>query len=159
MGACGSFRQNTQHSYESRRFNAMGLYLCVFDDGEELEGVEVGSYADFAHFRSNVIERLENGVAGSRFPTLILHSDSDGEWSPTDCEQLRQELRTIASSFQRLPAVPFHVEWQQLVGKSLGLKPTSLYESFIDVDGEPLLERLLHLCEMAIERDQPILFQ
>ena len=39
----------------------MGLYLCVFDEDEELEGVEVGSYSDFEFFRSSVTELLEQG--------------------------------------------------------------------------------------------------
>ena len=137
----------------------MGLYLCVFDDDDELEGVEVGSYSDFGFFRSSVTELLEGGVAGSRFPTIIIQSDSYGEWSFTECESLRQELMTIASEFQKLPGIPFRAEWQQQVGKLLGLKPASLHESFIDVDGELLLDRLIRLCDVATERAMPILFQ
>lgn len=137
----------------------MGLYLCVFDDDDELDGVEVGSYSDFDFFRCSVTELLEDGLAGSRFPTLIIHEDSDGEWSFKECESLRKELMTIASEFQQLPGIQFRADWQQQVGKSLGLKPASLYESFIDVDGELLLERLIRLCDVAIERALPILFQ
>lgn len=137
----------------------MGLYLCVFDDDDELDGVEVGSYSDFDFFRSSVTEFLESGVAGSRFPRLIIHSDSDGEWSFPECESLRQELMTIASEFQQLPAIEFRAEWQRQVGKSLGLSPASMYESFIDVDGELLLDRLIRLCDVATQRAMPILFQ
>lgn len=137
----------------------MGLYLCVFDDDDELDGVDVGGYSDFDFFRNRVTERLEGGVAGSRFPTLVMHSDSDGEWSLTECESLRRELMTIASEFQRLPGIQFRAEWQRQVGKSLGLKPASLYESFIDVYGELLLDRLIRLCDLATERAVPILFQ
>lgn len=137
----------------------MGLYLCVFDGEDELEGVDVGSYSDFDFFRSSVTELLERGVAGSRFPTLVSHSDSDGEWSLTECESLRHELMTIANEFKRLPGIQFRAEWQQQLGRSLGLKPASLYESFIDVDGELLLERLTRLCDVAVGRSLPILFQ
>lgn len=137
----------------------MGLYLCVFDGDEELDGVEVGSYSDFAFFRRSVTELLENGVTGSRFPTLIIHSDSDGEWSLTECLLLRQELTTIASEFRQLPSIQFGGKWQHEVRRSLGLKPVSLYDSFIDVDGEVLLARLIRLCDVAIERALPIMFQ
>ena len=137
----------------------MGLYLCVFDNDIELEGVETGSYSDFDFFRSSVTQLLEDGVAGSKFPTLIIHSDSDGEWSWSECETLKIELAIIANGFQQLPGVQFSAEWQRQVGKLLGLKPATLYESFIDVDGEPLLDRLIQLCEVAIERKLPILFQ
>ena len=137
----------------------MGLYLCVFENDDELDGVEVGSYSDFDFFRSSVTELLESGVSGSRFPTLIIHSDSDGEWSVKECELLRRELMTISSEFQELPGTQFRADWQQKVGKSLGLKPASMYESFIDVDGEYLLERLIRLCDVATERAVPILFQ
>jgi hypothetical protein len=137
----------------------MGLYLCVFDGDEELDGVEVGNYSDFDFLRSSVTELLEGGLAGSRFPTLILHPDSDGEWSLAECEILRQELMTISSEFQHLPGIQFRADWQKQVGKSLGLKPASLFESFIDVDGELLIERLIRLCDLAKERAMPILFQ
>ncbi len=137
----------------------MGLYLCVFDNDDEIEGVDVGSYSDFDFFRSSVTELLEGGIAGNKFPTLIIHSDSDGEWSLTECESLRHELIAISSEFQQLPGIQFRAEWQQQVGKSLGLKPASLYESFIDVDGELLLDRLIRLCDVATERAMPILFQ
>ncbi len=137
----------------------MGLYLCVFDCAEELEGVEVGSYSDFDFLRHSVTELLEGGVSGSRFPTFILHPDSDGEWSLADCETLRRELSTISGEFQHLPGIQFHSDWQKQVGKSLGLKPASLFESFIDVDGDLLLERLIWLCDLEKKRALPILFQ
>ncbi len=70
----------------------MGLYLAVFDDDEELEGVEVGSYDDFSWFRNTIVDRLEEGVAGSRFPTLIKHSHCDGQWSPSEAVALKVEL-------------------------------------------------------------------
>jgi hypothetical protein len=137
----------------------VGLYLCVFDENNELDGVDIGAYSDFGDFRTCVMESLEEGIAGGRFPTLIIHANSDGEWSSSECELLRRELTTIASEFQQLPPVQFRVEWQRQVGKSLGLTPESLYESFIDVDGEPLLDRLIGLCDVAIERKLPIVFQ
>jgi hypothetical protein len=137
----------------------MGLYLCVFDDDDELEGVEVGSYSDFGYFRDMVTERLEDGLTGREFPILNLHSDCDGEWSPAECERLREELMTIAQEFKRLPPVHFRDGWQQQTGELLDLKPTSLFESFIDVDGEPLLDRLVRLCDVAIEEQLPIVFQ
>jgi len=137
----------------------MGLYLCVFDQADELEGVEIGSYADFAFFRDHVTEVLENGITGAMYPTLMFHSDSDGEWSPVDCAKLKPELEHIVAEFRRRAPIPFHAEWQQQVGKSLGLKPSTLCDSFIDVDGEPLLDRLLHLCDVALKANQPILFQ
>lgn len=59
----------------------MGLYLCVFDDDEELEGVEVGHYSDVEYFRDKITNCLEDGAAGSKYPTLIGHSDCDSEWT------------------------------------------------------------------------------
>lgn len=137
----------------------MGLYLCVFDNDEEIEGVDIGNYSDFDYFRSTVTKWLESGIPGSRFPTLILHSDSDGEWSLEECELLKLELMAIAINFQQLPGVHFPSAWQQQVANLLSLKPATLYDSFIDVDGEPLIERLLHLCDVAIKSQLPILFQ
>ena len=59
----------------------MGLYLAIFDDDEEIEGVEIGLYSDFNYFRDIVANELEDGKAGSKYPTLNLHSDCDGTWS------------------------------------------------------------------------------
>lgn len=137
----------------------MGLYLCVFENDDEIEGVEVGNYADFGIFRTCVTDVLEGGYLGSKYPTLLVHSDCDGEWTPAECVKLKQELLSISEAFKQFPPAEFQAAWQKEVAKSFGLKPVSLYDSFIDVDGEPLLERLLQLCEIAIKQQQPILFQ
>jgi len=137
----------------------MGLYLCVFDGDDELEGVEVGSYADFDYFRSTVTEVLEGGVSGKRYPTLIIHSDCDGEWTPSESEALKAELEDISERFKSALAKKFFAPWQEQVAKLVGLKPTCLYDSFIDVDGEPLLERLKRLCDVSIKSGNPIMFQ
>ena len=96
----------------------MGLYLCVFDADKELEGVEVGSYSDFDFFRRTITELLEGGNAGSRYPTLVLHADSDGEWTSAECEALKKELASISNGLKQFPAVQFRAEWQQQLGKS-----------------------------------------
>jgi len=137
----------------------MGLYLCVFADDVEIEGVEVGNYADFDVLRSTVKQLLEGGIAGAGYPILMLHHDSDGDWNPAECKTLKAELESISESFRCLPATEFRAGWQQQVAKALGLKPRCLFDSFIDVDGEPLLERLQTLCDVAVESNQPILFQ
>ena len=136
----------------------MSLYLCVFDDDKELDGVDVGSYDDFHFFRSAVVDQLEGGKAGTRYPTLIIHQDS-GEWDPQQCVELEKELQSIAATFQDMPPLEFNSGWQKEAAKLFGLRPANLCESFIDVDGEPLIERLLVLCRLAQEYGQPILFQ
>ena len=37
-----------------------------------------------------IVRELEDGKAGSLFPTLVMHSDCDGEWSPPDCDKLKK---------------------------------------------------------------------
>jgi hypothetical protein len=137
----------------------MGLYLCVFDGDEDVEGVEVGSYADFEHFRHTVTSLLEANVQGSRYPTLILHSNCDGEWTPAECISLIGELRDIEEHFRRLPVANYSSDWQRELANDLGLQPQSLYDSFIDVDGVPLLQRIRELCELSIDRNAAVLFQ
>lgn len=136
----------------------MSLYLCVFRDDEEIQGVEVGSYDDFSRFRDGVAQKLENGKRASRFPVLQLHPDSEGEWGIVDCRRLEQELAVIQSESSKLPPVPLAPD-QQGVAREVGIVPRNLAESFIDVDGESLLSRLSELCRSAIEHNQPILFQ
>ncbi|ANM10585.1 MULTISPECIES: Imm70 family immunity protein [unclassified Rhizobium] len=137
----------------------MGLYLCIFDDDDELDGVEVGSYADFGTFRAAVATHVEGGVEGSRCPTLMLHSDCDGLWSPEESVLLRAEFATITDRFMTLPPVPLGGDWKSDVAKTFGLYPINLFDCFFDVDGEPLLDRLQGLTNISIERNLPILFQ
>jgi len=61
----------------------MGLYLAVFDDEDELDGVEVGliGLQQFSKCDSKN-ENWKMG-GGSQFPTLILHSDCDGNGRPS----------------------------------------------------------------------------
>jgi hypothetical protein len=137
----------------------VGLYLCVFDGDEEVEGVEIGPYADFNGLRDYIVRELEQGQAGIKFPTLINHSDADGEWSVADCVKLSTELSEIVLMMKIKPPVPFVSEWQSAVAKSTGLVPKNACESFIDVDGELVLERLHHLVDVALQHQLPILFQ
>jgi len=90
----------------------MGLYLCIFDGDEDVDGVDVGAYADHNALRDYIVCELEAGEAESRFPTFIA--------------------------------------WQETVAKSIGLDPQNAFESFIDVDGEFLLERLQSLVKNAL---------
>jgi len=141
----------------------MGLYLCVFasnDADDELEGVEVGSYDDFNLLRTTVAEGLEGGTWGSRFPVLMSHPDSDGEWTPREALTLVRELQTIEDELAVLPSPGFpEGSWQSSVAKAMGVAPGSLAECFIDVDGGPLLERLRDLAKVAADHDCPISFQ
>ena len=43
--------------------------------------------------------------------------------------------------------------------RTMGLQPANLYEYFFDVDGEPLLDRLLKLAKLSIQTGRPIVFQ
>lgn len=137
----------------------MGLYLCVFDGDDELEGVEPGYYADWGFLIDTIVGKLEGGKRGSRFPILVLHSDCDGVWTTHECRILRSELEQIINSFKNEQPIPFQAEWQKILSHELHLIPQTLFESFIDVDGELLLERLLELVKVAIKADKPILFQ
>jgi hypothetical protein len=137
----------------------MSLYLCIFDDDEEIDGVEIGAYSDFATFRRVIAEQLESHRPGSRFPILMLHSDCDGEWTVEDCESLQNELDAIVTELKNLPARDFFTEWQKNVAKKHGIKPANLYECFIDIDGEPMFDRLGDLVKLARRKKLPILFQ
>ena len=106
-----------------------------------------------------IVRELELGNAGTRFPTFVVHSDCDGEWSVADCQKLLVELDAIAEALKARPAIAFFSDWQKTVAKSIGLKPQNAFESFIDVDGEFLLERLQSLVKDALARRLPILFQ
>lgn len=137
----------------------MGIYLCVFDGDEELEGVEAGSYEDFGALLDLVAKRLEHGAAGSRFPALRFKEGSDEIWSPVAARALAMELQTIERELSELPAEALSSGWKREVAKLIGLQPRNLAECYFDIDGEPLLPRLADLCRVAADRNLPILSQ
>lgn len=137
----------------------MGLYLCVFEENNELDGVEVGSYADFNCFRDSVSAAVESGDLTIDCSVLINHSDSDGEWSSNDASLLIAELTKIEEAFKRLPPIEFNSEWKYSVAKTFGIISTSLLDCFFDIDGEQLVERLRSLAQLSVSTGQPILFQ
>jgi len=140
----------------------MGLYLVVFGDDhddDEIEGVQVGGYDDFGEFREIVSTRLEPDGWGTRFPVLMNHVDSEGEWTPSEAAALEQELLIIGDELSRLPALPRTEGWQAEVAREAGLSPSTLLDSFFDVDGEPLVERLLDVARAAQQHNRSIWFQ
>lgn len=137
----------------------MGLYLCIFDDENEIDGVEVGPYADFNNLRNYVVRELEGGKAGGRFSEFVLHSDSDGEWSPEVCEKLKVELAEIIELMKNRVPIQFASEWQKNIAKKVGVVPKNAFQSFIDVDGEFVLDRIYSLVNIALQHGLPILFQ
>ncbi len=141
----------------------MGLYLAVFsadDDDQELDGIGLGSYADFNAVRTLLSERLDGaGRCGRQFPTFMLHPDPDGVWATSEISRLRQELLVIVAESSRQPASAWPTDWMVQVSEEHGIAPLSLYASLIDVDGAPLLDRLIGLSELAIRIRQPIWFQ
>jgi hypothetical protein len=57
------------------------------------------------------------------------------------------------------PPLEFVSDWQKRVARNTGVNPKNAYESFIDVDGEFLMERLTQLVNVALANNLPILFQ
>jgi len=138
----------------------MGLYLCVFDEDEELEGLEVGTYEYFGMFRDCINELVEKrNDWGSICPTLLLHYDCDGKWETEDCRSLINEIQIIERSFKNLSASSKMMDCKKDLFNLYGIYPTNLYDCFIDVDGENLIKRLNDLCKFAVSRNLAILFQ
>lgn len=139
----------------------MGLYLCVFgsdENDDDLDGIEVGSYDDFHTFREEIHRRLEAGDDwGTRFPTLLLHSDSDGQWTVDECRALRDELTAIRAALAGTDPPPY-TGWRAEAAEHAGHRPADLAEYFIDVDGEILLDRMNDLAQLAIETGRPVTF-
>lgn len=61
----------------------------------------------------------------------------------------------IITEMKARPAVP---DWQKHVARSVGLVPKNAFEAFINVDSDFVLERVLQLAAMAVDRRLPILF-
>lgn len=138
----------------------MGLYLCVFDPyGEELAGVEVWRYQYFGDFRDLAAEFVRLGKVSSPMTTLLNHPDCEGVWSVKDCKLLIQELEELGAVFQKEPPLQRIIDQRQEVFRLYGVVPQNLFECFVDSDCEPLIDRLIALCWLAIQEKQPIEFQ
>jgi len=137
----------------------MGLYLCAFIDNEEMDGIEIGSYEYFGIFRDYVNILIENCEPGSVCPKLIMHSDCDGEWSTQECKDLLKELSVIRDVFKKTDPQDAPIEMKKDLFNHYKIKPNSLYDCFIDVDGKNMIERLAQLCLDVIAAETKILFQ
>ena len=148
----------------------MGLYLCIFDQNEEdICGVEVGLYSYFEEFRNLISKYTNKGVVSKVFKrknkfslpmtTLLNHSDCDGSWTVDECAQLKLELQEIKQVFTNEPPDLSIVKLKQDIFKFYGIKPENLFECFIDSDCEFLIDRLIGLCDLAIQMNRPIMFQ
>lgn len=91
--------------------------------------------------------------------TLLNHSDCDGSWSTDECVQLKLELQEIKQVFTNEPPDFSIIELKQDFFKFYGIKPENLFECFIDSDCEFLIDRLIDLCDLAIQMNKPIMFQ
>ena len=137
----------------------MGLSLYVLgpslgddEDPDEIEGWDVGHYSDFGCFRDTIARHLD----ANRFPTLMEHSDCDGEWTLAEIPALERELNEIAARFKKLPAEEPINAFEHTAEYRLDAK--SLYDCFHNVDGENLFEALLALCSVAKQHQRPITF-
>jgi hypothetical protein len=127
------------------------MIISIPNDDEPLE---IASYDDFYYFRDSVHDALEEGDFGSRFPIFLRRFEPD-EWSAEELDGLERELETIAEAFTRLPPRPFDSHWPSRVARS-SAPPATLYDVFVDVNGEPLLGRLITLCRRARKTKRPI---
>jgi hypothetical protein len=136
----------------------MGLCLHVFgpevddDDPEEYAECDVGHYSDFGCFRDTIARHLDAG----RFPTLMDHSDCDGEWTLAEIPLLEKELSEIGAAFQKLPPEEPQGAFEHTIDDRKGAM--SLYDCFHNVSGENLFEAILELCDVARQQQRPITF-
>lgn len=131
----------------------MSLYLTIFDGDEEVTGWVFGHYSDVGYFRDVVAAKLRAGD----YPTLMTHSDCDGEWTPQELPRLRRELQLIGERFRQLPPEQPQGAFEHTA--EFRREARSLYDCFHNVDGESVFEALIALCDEGIRRDRPVLFQ
>jgi hypothetical protein len=137
----------------------MGLCLYVLgsepggkEEPEEIAECDVGHYSDFGCFRDTIARHLD----ATRYPTLMEHSDCDGQWSLAEIPSLERELREIGSAFRGVPPQEPVGAFEHTAEDREGA--TSLYDCFHNVSGENLFEALLELCQVAKEHGRPITF-
>jgi hypothetical protein len=131
----------------------MSLYLAVFDkDDHELSGFQVGTYHDYGRF----IEIITEHIKKEECPLLINHHDSDGFWSTTECKDLLSELTLIREKLIHLPAQEINYDWAKDINYQIG---GNLHSSLQNVDGQPIIDALISLCELSIKNNAQVYFQ
>jgi hypothetical protein len=135
----------------------MGLCLHVFagevsvdEDPDEIAECEVGAYSDFGYFRDTIARHLD----ARNYPTLMQHSDCDGEWSLAEIPLLERELTEIANHFKQLPPEELRNAFEATAEYRAGAN--SLYDCFHNASGENLCEAMLELCAVARQYMRPI---
>ena len=131
----------------------MSLYLAVFDGELEIAGYAMGHYSDYDYF----IETIGAKCGAEKYPTLLEHSDCDGEWSTDRISQLQSEIAAIRECLKAEAPIAPHDVFEHTTGYRVGAR--SLYDCFHTVDGTNMLEALQALTETALRIRQPILFQ
>lgn len=64
-------------------------------------GNRMSSYGYFGSFRHAVCVLLEDKMWGSRYPSLMNHSDCDGYYTPHQSKKLAKEMEDIQREFKR----------------------------------------------------------
>jgi len=130
------------------------MEFFVLSGDRRVDTVSTESTDDFYYFRDSIHNALEDGEFGSRFPIFLRRFEPD-EWRVEELEPLRRELEAIAEAFRELPPVPLDSHWESRAAES-GAAHGSLYDVFVDTDGQPLLGRLIDLCRTAQRVNAPI---
>ncbi|PCE34007.1 hypothetical protein BZL54_02340 [Burkholderia ubonensis subsp. mesacidophila] len=58
-----------------------------------------------------------------------------------------------------MASLPFASEWQVSVAARRGVVPRNAFESFLDVNGDYVLDRIHALVVIALQRELPVMFQ
>jgi hypothetical protein len=77
-----------------------------------------------------------------------------GSAIPTSKSRPPLKIEAALASFDPIPLGG----WQAKIADSIGHRPTTLAECFLDVDGELLIGRLISLAELAVRRQRSIEF-
>jgi hypothetical protein len=131
----------------------MSLYLTMFDGSREIMGFVFGHYSDFGYFR----DRIASTIGRDEYPVLMQHSDCDGEWSVSQLEMLKHELRSVASEFKALPPEEPTGAFEHTAQYRRGAR--SLFDCFHTVDGQNIFEAMIALCDEGMRLSLPVLFQ
>ena len=131
----------------------MSLYLAVFsEEGEEIDGFQVGTYSDYGRF----IDTVKANVKLEVCKLLTEHHDSDGFWTTDECNLLINELEQIKNTLSALPPSRIDFDWATDFDYKIG---RNLDESLQNVDEEPMTSALIDLCKIAVRNNAKLHFQ
>lgn len=129
----------------------MKVKLAIVDSNAAEDVTGTNTEDDFFYMKDSISQALEPDW-GARFPHFMKDGYPDQVWQGTELKELVGELEVIVEECREKPPEPLDSNWQGKMSDDC----KSLYDVFVDTNGQPILGELLRICKKASEGSQAV---